>query len=214
MEVEERKSTLFQTQLSNKDILYFRNPENQPAYNPMNCGAVSGQLLGIVSKKLAEKMTARMEGVYIQDWENDLNTAAGRRIYSIQQTNLVDIYNDLFDGFGTLVLFTRVGGPGHYCVLALGNDHELYLLDAQLRQVYKGKAAIEQYLQTQGLVGPMLVIRTIPKTKDEHINTFINDFLSRHFSECRIGGKRKTRKTRKPRKPRSTRKRIRRTRKQ
>ena len=211
MEVEERKSTLFQTQLSNRDIVYFRNPENQPAYNPLNCGAVSGQLLGIVSKTLAEKMTAGITGVYIQEWEDSLNKIAGKKIYHVEQTKLDEIYNDLFDGFGTLVLFTRAVGLGHYCVLASGNDHELYLLDAQTRQAYKGREAIEQYLQSQLLIGPTLVIRTIPKTKNEHIDTFIDDFLSRNLAECRTGGKRKTRKTRKLR---SSRKRIRRTRKQ
>jgi hypothetical protein len=205
MEVEERKSSLFQTRLSKRDTAYFRNPDNQPAYNPLNCAAVSAQLLGIIPKSLAERMTARFEGAYIQEWEDALNYMAGKRIYRIQEAKMVDIYNDLFDGFATLVLFTRVNGPGHYCVLASGPDHELYLLDAQMREVYQGRGEIEPYLQRQRLDGPALVIRTTPKTKEEHVDTFINDVLSWQLSQCRLGGKKK--RTTRKRKMRSIRKR-------
>ena len=210
MEVDETKSSLFQALLSPRDVRYFKNPESQPQYNPMNCAAVSGQLLGMIPSSTSEKMTVGMMGVHFQEWLNELNKAAGQEIYRSEQSSLDKLYNELFVGFGTLVLFTRPNVGGHYCVVTLGEDNNLYLLDPQKRKVFKNEE-IPKYLQEQQLTGPIYVIKSVPRTKSPHISAFVEDILAGKLSACRVGGKRKPRRTRKMR---SRRTRIRRTRKQ
>ena len=204
MEVQENTSTVFQAQLRPTDVKFFENPESQPRYNPMNCGAVSGQLLGIVSKSVSEEMTKQRIGVALDEWVNELNKLAGSQIYRKEPASLQTIRNSLFPGFATLALFTRIDNIGHYAVIAVGKDNNLYILDPQIRKVFKNDE-ITQYIQEGNLDGPIYILRTPPRTKSEHISAFIDDILAGHMSACHLGGKRK-RSTRK-RKTRSLRKR-------
>lgn len=204
MNVEENTSTLFQTQLRPEDVTFFENPANQPQYNPMNCGAVSGQLLGLVSKRSSEIMTAEKIGMGIQEWVDEFNKISDSPVYSHNLVTLRDIETSLFPGFATLVLFTRLDDLGHYCVVAKDSKNEIYILDPQSRIVVPSEK-ISEYFKEQSFTDLVYVIRTPPRTKEEHLSAYIDEILSSQLSECRLGGKRK-RSTRK-RKTRSLRKR-------
>lgn len=205
MDVDDTKSTLFQIPLRPEEVTYFENPKNQPDYNPMNCGAVSGQLLGFVSKQTSEIMTEKGIGMGIEEWVQEFNRVSGSQEYSSELTTLAEVEKDLFPGCATLVLFTRSGAVGHYCVLAKDSKNNIYILDPQARMVIS-RGGFSEYFKQQLFTDFVFVIRTAPRTEDEHFSAYIDDILSsRLTSECRIAGKRK-RSTRK-RKTRSLRKR-------
>lgn len=211
MEVEAVKSRLFQVPLTPTDVKIYEPPPNQPLINPTNCGAVTGQLLGLVSSSSAEQMTAQQQGVFIDEWVTHLNVTAGGNVYRSEETTVDEIHNQLFEGNATMVLFLRPAGMGHYVVLA-NHKHKTYLLDPQVGETvpYEG---IRNYLQTTGLTGEILVVKSMePRTKEQHEDVFIDDLLSWQMSACKLGGKRKTQR-RKHRKSRLRRKRNSKTRK-
>lgn len=209
MEEEPIKSRLFQAELTPTDVKIFESPSNQPRMNPKNCAAVSAQLLGIVSKGVSESITAQYNATHIGEWVKELNRLSGAEVYSYELQHIHELKHELFLGFATLVLVTRLNGPGHFVVIAQDSHHNLYIIDPQAKLVSKNEE-IEAYLKQFTLTDIVYVIKTPPRTKNEHISAYINDVLSARLSQCRIGGKRSTRK----RNTRLRRKRIRRTRKQ
>ena len=205
MFTQDATSNLFQLQLNDRDTRMFTNPPAQPANDPVNCGAVTAQLLGLITPAVSEEMTARREGVFLANWVNTLNGIIGHKELTavreaITLNALTNIRNKLFPGFATFVLATRVDPitnietTGHYFVMARA-DGILYLVDPQIRRTFAGPDEIAQYLIAEGLTGTLysLELKT-PLTKTEQRSFYIEHFLADNLSRCRTGGKRKNRR--------------------
>lgn len=205
MFTEDATSNLFQLQLNDRDTRMFTNPPNQPANNPINCGAVTAQLLGLITPTVAEEMTARREGVMINGWVKTLNAMINPQkltavIEGMTIDTLTNLQNRLFPGFATFVLATRLDPAtnmetiGHYFVIAR-TETNIYLIDPQIRRTFTGPDQIVQYLLEEGLTGNLYSLHLQPPlTKSEHSSLYIEHFLADNLSRCRTGGKRKNRR--------------------
>lgn len=180
-------SALFQTLLGPRDLRMFRTPSTQPEFNPKNCGAVTGQLLGLVTPRKAEEMTEQTQGVMIAEWidfaKNVLHMDIGYQLHSIDTFTTI-FQSQLFHGFGTLVLAIGKGETfGHYFVVAKSKDGQLAIVDPQLR---KGFFNLSEYFS---LIKPTpssfyVLIRDTPKTSAQHESDYIDGFLANNLSQC------------------------------
>lgn len=196
-------SILFQVPLEKRDIRAFTNPLNQ-GRNPMNCGAVSTQLLRIIPKALSEHLSVSNTPTSMNDWLAYMNIRSKNAAYYIPDaspdaTHAIDmIRENLFEGFATLVGVTRVlpsgqPGVGHFFVLASLRPGLFYLLDPQV-QFSTNAAGISKYLHDLQLNGEVVVVLTSdPHTRQEFDSDYIDHFLPDLLtSECSIkGGKRR-----------------------
>jgi hypothetical protein len=203
-------SQLYQVQLKKTDVEYFKNPQNQPSTNPMNCGAVTAQLLGIVTPLQSEAMTSLTLGTFTSDWEGAFSRfgmmdTRGKRVavtsYRMRNASqgIQTVERNLFRGFATPVLALRRTGVGHYFVVAKSKEDELYILDAQQRFVARGREVIGRYIHTNQLDGDFLVFQTDRElTPSDYISAYVSGPLAANLSYTISGGKkrRKTKRTR------------------
>lgn len=132
-------SSLFQVRMNDADLRVFRSPLTQPSFNPKNCGAVTGQLLGLVTPNVSNQMTELSQGVFLEEWETYVSSVLDNPVKRIEQdiSKFESFFNaNLFPGFGTLVLTLSTISFGHYFVVAKSVDGRLVILDPQLRVGY------------------------------------------------------------------------------
>ena len=195
------------------------SPISQPEVNPMNCGAVAGQLLKLVTPEAAETMTITGKGMYITQWLKHTSELIG------QQTDIITIDIRMFDDFFTKMLFpgfaTFVGSynpitnTGHFFVVGRFLNGQLVILDPQLR---KGYINIVNYFKENRPYDTLLVaIRIKDKQTSAFYDAFSQYLMKNIESTCdpnttpydmdvdvtpefdvemKVGGKRKRRKTR------------------
>lgn len=180
-------SSLFQVKLNDSDLRLFTSPESQPAFDPKNCGAVTGQLLGLVSSKVANEMTIFRQGVYPDEWINYISSTIGSKVtFKYQSISKLQSFFDkaLFPGFGTILAIYPKEGSGHWFVMAKTIDNRLVALDPQVRQWY---TSIESYFKTGSWVPYKFGvfyrdrIRTQPQHETDNIA-----FLAKAFEQCSI----------------------------
>jgi hypothetical protein len=195
-------SELFQIKLKDSDLTYFQTPASQPAINPKNCGAVTGQLLGLVNPKTANEMTILGQGVYPEEWrkymQNILHEPISLHYYQISDIQRT-FQRALFPGFGTIVGIYPESGSGHWFVIAKRLDNsELVILDPQIR---RGFQSFQEYFNV-GSWKPSkfgIFLRSSPKSETQHYQ----DGLSIALKQCALQedvvmegtGRRKRRKT-------------------
>jgi hypothetical protein len=150
---------------------YFQSPESQPQINPRNCGAVTGQLLGLVGSKIANEMTMLMQGTYPAEWTNYVSTALNDNVtlnyYQIEGIGH-SLKHELFPGFGTMVGIAPDEGHGHWFVVGKRLDNQaLVILDPQIR---KGFLDFPSYFATGNFIPIKFAVflRTSPKTEQQH----------------------------------------------
>lgn len=193
-------SNVFQVPLTPSDVAFFENPKNQPIENAINCGAVSGQLLGLYSKETAEGMTELNIGITLEWWVDELNRVSKGSIVTYTLRNVLGIgyiEDHLFTNYATLVFLTRTGAAGHTVVGVYDKDRKFYILDPQKRMVY-AKSEIPAYFAEESITGITLILANVQLPREVFDDIYINTFLSdKLLTGCKLGGKRKrTRKSR------------------
>jgi hypothetical protein len=194
MDIEHTDVFLFQVPFTKKDLDRFRAPDSQPAVNPVNCGPVSGQLLGIITRALSNQLTVARRGMTLAEWEYEISNVLNSQVEgSIKSPADGPSYflQKLFPGHATMVIYNRGGGQlGHAFVVAKTMEDRLYILDAQSREVYEDD---KDYYRVLGgdPVNITVFLFTEPKTKSEIEKQQI-DYLTKSMSElCIKGGTRK-----------------------
>jgi hypothetical protein len=122
--------------------------------NPKNCGASALALAKIIPKDLAQLISQDTEISGINEIkmleiinnEHVLEAKYGL-IYS-PISKVQEIFNELEQGNGTVVLFIRPDGSGHIVILAKDDNNIEYVLEAQYLQVYAGEE-IQPYIENQ-----------------------------------------------------------------
>lgn len=181
-------SSLFQVRLNDADLRVFRSPQAQPAFNPTNCGAVAGQLLGLVTPKIANEMTQLEQGVFLDEWKKYVSSVLGNPVTNLPQdiSKFESFFNtNLFPGFGTLVLTTSPPtNIGHYFVVAKSLDKRLVILDPQIR---RGFFRFSDFLKilTPSPDTFYVLVRDSPRTTKQHENDYLA-FLSKALETCNI----------------------------
>ena len=184
-------SRLFQVKLNDRDMKVFRTPSAQPFINPVNCGAVTAQLLGLVTPETANQMTRDVEGAVADEWVLFLSR--------VLQTNIVaEEYNRdefeaffdhaLFPGFATVVLLLPNDKDGHYVVVGKSQAGVLVILDPQSRIGYFNVDDVYSFTTF------VVFNRDFPRTSYQHETDYI-DFLAEIFSKCKLNGGKRRRKT-------------------
>lgn len=181
-------SNLFQVPISPADVAMFKNPPSQPPSYPMNCGAVSGQLLRIVSDAESELMTQRRIGTTWGEWINYINTKKPAGVieyrtaivfneFETSRDSIRTIEPLLFPGFATLVSVHRTTRPaGHYFVLAKDAEGRTYILDPQIRHVVQSHQ-LQAYLELGKLDAHLITIKVNPpRTAHEFRTDFRSGF--------------------------------------
>lgn len=185
MEVEPIRTQLFQKRITPNDTKFFENPSTQPELNPMNCAAVSGQLLGIVSKKTAEEMTDKAIGKTLDEWILAMNKLGSTK-YSAKDVDFNTIYNQLFLGYATIGFFTRTDGTGHAAVIVRYTDGNTYILDPQVRDVYVNEDIVNFKRRGNYTDRIFVLYSNTPLTKEEYDTIFAEDILSALVHQCNI----------------------------
>ncbi len=154
----------------------------------MNCGAVTGQLLGLVSPKTANEMTQLQQGSYLGEWVDYASKVIGSplTIHTEPITEFTRFFTyALFPGFGTLVLTLPVNdGVGHYFVVGKSNDNRIVILDPQTR---RGNLQPDEYFSQFSPPHKLfrVLFRDVPKTAKQHENDAIS-FLAPMMEKCNI----------------------------
>jgi hypothetical protein len=163
----------------------FRSPEAQPAFNPKNCGAVTGQLLGLVTSKTANEMTKLGQGSYPEEWVNYISTTVGSpvklKVYPF--STLESFFQaNLFPGFGTSIAMYPESGSGHWFIVAKSRENRLVILDPQTR---KGYFDVQSYVSTGGWVPTrfFVFLRNTPRSEKEHDADYLG-FLAKALEIC------------------------------
>jgi hypothetical protein len=180
-------SPLFQLRMSDRDIRLFQSPSSQ-ASNPYNCGAVTGQLLGLVTPGTANEMTILQQGMFIKEWalyvSDSLQSPVTRHEESILRFERFSTYN-LFPGFATLVLsFPDGNGMGHYFVVGKTQDNRIVILDPQSRKMFTDTSTYFSSFSPPH-TRFIALFRTRPRTAAQHENDAIN-FLARQLETCMV----------------------------
>ena len=205
-------STLFQVPLEKRDIQSFSTPMNQHVENPMNCGAVSTQLLRMIPKAFSEELSKQNTPTTVDNWAQYMNTLVSDptyyRIDSVSDISFaIGILRErLFEGFATLIGITRRAPSGeqpvgHFFVLANLRPGTFYLIDPQI-QFSTDSNGVADYMRNNALNGDVYVITTRePHTRDEFQSQYVDHFLSNLVTfECSIGARRTKRRTTRRRK--------------
>lgn len=174
--------------MNDADLRVFRSPSAQATFNPKNCAAVSGQLLGLVTPKIANEMTQLEQGVFLDEWENYVSNVIDNPVKHLEQdmTKFESFFNaNLFPGFGTLVLaLPFTANYGHYFVVAKSLDKRLVILDPQLRVGY---FRLTDY-KTNFATPPtrfLVLLRKSPLPPNQHENDALA-FLAKALETCTL----------------------------
>jgi hypothetical protein len=206
----EERSILYQVPLTERDVMFFRSPDNQPPVGlAQNCVSVSMYLFGIMNWYEARLNAPRVEPVRTEELLSYLNERHDNTLHltdncrPITLENLEVIYNILFNGCATFVLATRSNNTGHCFIFYKDPEGTLHLIDAQSHEIYSGLEGIDAYFTETGLNGQFCFVMTPEpgKTHDEYINLYIDYNLSAALGRCSLdGGKRRKHPKRKTRK--------------
>jgi hypothetical protein len=180
-------SQLFQVRLNDLDLKMFKSPETQPKFNPKNCGAVTGQLLGVVSQKASNEMTEKKLGLTTNEWTTYIQSVIGSPVqftYEYISKFVPTFQKSLLPGFGTFVVVLPEQGIGHAFVVAKDLSGRLLFLDPQIR---KGFYSINEYFSNRSLEPRRfaIIIHPNPKTAKEHDDIAIG-FLANALAQCNI----------------------------
>lgn len=181
-------SFLFQVPLNERDLKIFRSPKSQPPFNPRNCGAVTGQLLGLVSPTTADQMTQLKQGVYPAEWVDYINNTIGNTL-DFKRYNIGAFQSffekNLFPGFGTiLAIYPKGFQGGHWFVMAKTLDNRLIVLDPQRRMGYYD---IPAYFSSGSFtpVEFLVFLRETQRTPKQYENDSLA-FLAKALETCNI----------------------------
>lgn len=181
-------SSLFQVRLNDSDLRVFQSPKSQSLFNPKNCGAVTGQLLGLVTPKIADEMTQLQRGVFLDEWESYVSSVLGNPVRHVEQ-DIAEFESYfrryLLPGFGSIVLTLPLSQQfGHYFVVAKSIDERIVILDPQIRRGYF--VMNEYFSQLKPPPGKFIVLlRNAPRTATQHISDSVN-FLAKALESCDI----------------------------
>lgn len=173
--------------MNDSDLRVFRSPESQPKFNPTNCGAVAGQLLGLVTPKTADEMTQLKQGGILSDWISYISKTLEQPVTYFQEdiTSFQSFFMKyLFPGFATIVVTVPIENYGHSFIVAKSADNRLVILDPQLRTGYFD---ISQYF-TKVLPSHrrfLVFIRDTPRTAKQHETDYMS-FLAEAVKRCNI----------------------------
>lgn len=212
-------SSLLQIRITNEQLRGFVSPIAQPDVNPMNCGAVAGQLLKLVTPDLANTMTMSGMGMYVSEWVQHTSGLVKKQTYGIDRD--IRTFGDffvsmLFPGFATLVgTYNPVTNTGHFFVIGRFLNGHLVILDPQLR---KGYLNILNYFRENRPYDTRFVAIVMEKQQPAAFYDAFSKYLSESVEsscdpntkpygmdvdvtpefdvEMKLGGKRKRRKTR------------------
>lgn len=180
-------SKLFQVRLNQRDTRLFRTPESQPTEHPINCGAVSGLLLGLITPKLANELTQLERGQTATEWETYLSASTETPIHFniIETTRMEHFFRDnLFPGFATFVAVLPAEQYGHAVVVAKSQDNRLAILDPQWKKVYMTfQSFLDSLPFSTKTVGVFL--RDAPRTPKQHETDYMG-FLAKALETCNI----------------------------
>jgi hypothetical protein len=150
----QRSSNIFQVSLFDQDIQGYRRIQSQPLFNPLNCGASSANLLGIITPDKADQMTSDLEGINTLEWQNYLNSLAPDTVtYSFNKVILTEqvlkeFSDNIFPQFGTFILIQPSSKDhGHYCVLAKDKNYNIVIFDPQDQKCLTGLVNIENFIK-------------------------------------------------------------------
>lgn len=180
-------SSLFQVRLNDTDFKVFRSPQSQPPFNPRNCGAVTGQLLSLVTPKVANEMTMYKQGVQLSEWTAYVSSVLGDTVDVVElptESFLTFFNKNLLPGFGTIALVLPETRYGHYFVVAKSLDGRLVFLDPQIR---KGFFSFDEYLTIfqYKIISFNALVRSSPRTATQHISDSTN-FIAKALESCNI----------------------------
>ncbi len=179
-------SSLLQIRMTNYQLRGFTSPISQPIVNPLNCGAVTGQLLKLVTPTVANNMTILGLGKFVQEWIDHTTgllpqpthaTDFDIRAFKALFTKM------LFPGFGTFVgTYSPLTKEGHFFVVGKFLNGQLVVLDPQLR---KGYLNIENYFQeNRPLDTHFIVIETKTKNSRTYYDKFSKYLLENVQGAC------------------------------
>lgn len=150
----ERTSTIFQVSLLHQDIEGYSRIPSQPLFNPLNCGATTANLLGIITPNKADEMTRNLEGVNTLEWENYLNRLAPDTVnyrfdkIILTEEVLTEFSKEIFPQFGTIILIQSTFQKfGHYYVLAKDKNHNVVIFDPQNQECLLGLMNIKNFFK-------------------------------------------------------------------
>jgi len=144
-------TTLFQVPLAMVDVFNASDIPSQRAINPGNCGAASGLLLGLVTPKHAEYLSAfdrSAQSAWLHHWEHQLSKDGNQ--YSTVTLKFKDmsiIATDLFLGCGTIVgMHHPHSTTGHFVVIAKDMNGRIAFIDLQNGKLLTEGADIINYV--------------------------------------------------------------------
>jgi hypothetical protein len=144
-------TTLFQVPVAMVDVFNASRIQYQRAINPGNCGAASGLLLGLVTPKEAEYLSAldlSAPSVWTHYWEHQLSKD-GNQYSTVRSTfnGISNIVQDLFLGCGTLVLTRHPRHSlGHWVVIAKDMNGRVAFIDLQNGKLLTEGADVINYV--------------------------------------------------------------------
>lgn len=172
-------SALLQVRMTNEQLQGFVTPISQPAVNPMNCTAVTAQLLKLITPAMATYLTSSDIQPYTQEWADYASTLLRKKTYiegsPLTPQTFAKMWAHLFPGFGTFVI-TSDEQSAHAFVVGRFLDGTPVILDPQIR---KGYFNFEKYFQENRPNDQYIqVIRTEYLNSKEYYDSF-----SKHLSE-------------------------------
>ena len=184
-------SSLFQVRITDRNLTGFVTPSSQPRIAPMNCAAVSGQLLGLISPGTADEMTRLGQGRPVEEWADHASKVIGSpvTIHTQPATEFTRFFAfALFPGFATLMLsLPTQNSIGHYVVVGKRLDGNIVILDPQKR---RGYVTVNEYFprfsppHTRFLV----LFRDAPKTLQQHERDALS-FSAPMMDQCKISSR-------------------------
>lgn len=144
-------NTLFQVPIAMVDILNASRIQSQRPVNPGNCGAASGLLLGLVTVKMAEYLSAwdlSAPSAWSNHWEYQLSNDGNQ--YSsviLKFKDVGDIKRNLFLSCGTIVGIRHPDKPiGHFVVIAKDMNNVLMFIDLQNGKLFSSDSDVINYV--------------------------------------------------------------------
>jgi hypothetical protein len=169
--------------MTNEQLSGFTTPITQDKTNPQNCGAVTGQLLKLITPAMANHLSWLNTRSRPEEWEDHTTRLFGETTYFESKTFTPDtfagLFTHLFPGFGTFVV-TYDDKTGHAFAVGRFLDGTLVILDPQIR---KGYFNIRNYFQE---VRPNDTFIAVIRTERTHPKSYYDDF-SRYLSENVVG---------------------------
>ena len=184
-------SDLFQLPFDERDVACYRRPGSQPKKEPMNCGAVSGNLLRLLTMKESEELTkkgAKAPSAYVENWPVFLKNTLQSGDVDFKTENVSDIpaiSRFLFSGHATIV-FGRRSGSGHVFVLRRIDENHVEILDPQSLERFD---AMEEYIRKEQFFSYIAIFFTKPLTPSQISNIHLEGVLSKNIASLSLNGR-------------------------